>query len=315
MEDEMKYPMTMRFVFPLVLLALSLTGCGGVKTSSNSNNGGSDQPGQPQSGEVRLRAKAEAVINGHQVELNGDFRNEAGRQRLKGDLEDAGLAAGTSISFCLVTSSGTVPLAVGVIGRNEEDELEEPDEAEFELDSEKGQTVPAVAVGDKLEARQGATMSGTADCSATLLISATFQPDNNNEEQEEVRLRAEAQIENQTEVELKGDFRNEFDRRRLKGEFKDGGLAAGASISFCLVTSSGRMALAVAKLGSNQHAEDDNGNENENEAEFELDSEKGQTVPNVVAGNTLEARQGANASGAANCSAPLLISAVFQPKD
>jgi len=31
--------------------------------------------------------------------------------------------------------------------------------------------------GNKLEARQGAMASGMADCSAPLLLSATFQPD------------------------------------------------------------------------------------------------------------------------------------------
>ncbi len=68
--------------------------------------------------------------------------------------------AATSISFCLVHSSTSTPLAVGVTEKNEEIEIEEQDEAEFELDSQQGETVPAVVAGDKLEARQGATSSG-----------------------------------------------------------------------------------------------------------------------------------------------------------
>ncbi len=121
-----------------------------------------------------------------------------------------------------------------------------------------------------------------------------------------MELEAENEMESGgVEIELKGDFRSEFDRQRLRGEFKDNALVSGTTISFCLVTSSGSMALAVAKTGSNDG----------NEAQFELDSKKGQTVPTVVAGNKLEARQGATTGGTADCSAPLLASATFQPKE
>ena len=64
---------------------------------------------------------------------------------------------GVSISFCLVHGTTTTPLAVGVTGQGDEGEIEDPDEAEFGLDSQHGQTVPAIAVGDKLEAHQSAT--------------------------------------------------------------------------------------------------------------------------------------------------------------
>jgi hypothetical protein len=48
-------------------------------------------------------------------------------------------------------------------------------------------------------------------------------------------------------------------------------------------------------------------------AEFELNSALGQSVPNVMAGDTLEARQGAMAASMADCGAPLLVSATFRP--
>lgn len=337
----MKDSKRMLFILSLALLAFTVVGCGGgskgaadtLANGSSSKSGGSGGSGSGGGGgqaqEIRLLAKGQAVVNGKEVTLNGDFRNDTTRIRLQGDLEDAGLATGTSVSFCLTNAAGTTALAVGVIGQNDENEVEDADEAEFGLDSQKGQTVPNVAVGDKLEAHQGTGANGAASCTGALIISATFQADpnnnnnanngnngnnGNNNNNQDVELIAKASVEQNeneaSEVSLNGDFRVQSGRTRLKGSFEDGALAVGTQISFCLVTASGSTAVGVGTLRAN-----DNPAEIAPEAEFSLDSQKGQSVPTVVAGNTLEAHQGANADGSANCTGTLLISATFQPKN
>lgn len=120
-------------------------------------------------GQIELQATAQANINGIQAELKGQFRIEAEGQRLRGELDNSGFSMGTAISFCLVKPTGTTPLAAP--------QTDAQGVAQFELNTQTGQTVPRVNTGDKLEARQGAMSSGTADCSAPLLVSATFQPE------------------------------------------------------------------------------------------------------------------------------------------
>src|SRR5262249_26706315 len=102
----MKGPMRVYAVLPVALLALALAGCGGAGSSAldsanKGTSGGSGSSGSGsgggQSGEVRLLANAHGAVNGHEVTLNGDFRNETTRQRLQGSFEEAGLAAGTQI--------------------------------------------------------------------------------------------------------------------------------------------------------------------------------------------------------------------------
>jgi len=119
--------------------------------------------------EIELQATAQANINGMQAELKGQFRLEAEGQRLRGELDNSGFTMGTAISFCLVKPTVTTPLAAP--------QTDARGVAQFELNTQNGQTVPRVNSGDKLEARQGAMSSGTADCSAPLLVSATFQPE------------------------------------------------------------------------------------------------------------------------------------------
>ncbi len=125
-------------------------------------------------GETELQARAQAMVNGMQVELNGQFRIEAEGRRIKGELQDPNLAVGTPVSFCLVKMSGTTALAAPKTMLSSSQVI-----AQFELNTESGQTVPNVAVGDKFEARQGATAAGNADCGAPLLLSATFVLDVN----------------------------------------------------------------------------------------------------------------------------------------
>jgi hypothetical protein len=135
---------------PLVLLA----GCGSAMDPA---------------GEIELQARAQANSNGVQAELRGQFRIEAEGTRLTGELDNSDFPSGTAISFCLVKPSMTIPLAAP--------DTNAQGVAQFELNTQNGQTVPRVNSGDKLEALQGAMSSGTPDCSAPLLVPATFQPE------------------------------------------------------------------------------------------------------------------------------------------
>lgn len=114
--------------------------------------------------ELRLRARGVADINGIETQLIGDFRTSPIRQRLSGELQNINLDLGTDISFCLASGGTTTLQAVAPVELIVGVKI-----AQFELDTEFGDTVPSVAVGDVLEAHQG-----TADCSAPLLVSATF---------------------------------------------------------------------------------------------------------------------------------------------
>ena len=159
----------------LFVLALSLATVGSQSRLMAAPNSGTDER-DPDQG-VRLRARAQRVIRGIEEELRGDFRrqnggghDDEGRQKeLRGELENINLPGGTEISFCLATSSGSIPLDAVKLGHNDDEQRS----AEFELESHNGDSVPKVVAGDKLEARKGAS-SGKADCSAPLLISARF---------------------------------------------------------------------------------------------------------------------------------------------
>ncbi|HMF91199.1 MAG TPA: hypothetical protein VKL40_11180 [Candidatus Angelobacter sp.] len=151
-----------RIGLSILTLALLSGGCG------------SGDPPDPMGNEIELQARAQALINGMEAELDGQFRVEAEGQRLRGELDKLNLAIGTPVSFCLRKSSGTVALAAPVVMQSSGDEL-----AQFELNTENGQTVPTVVAGDTLEARQGANASGTADCGKPLLVSAVFQAEVN----------------------------------------------------------------------------------------------------------------------------------------
>jgi hypothetical protein len=142
--------------FLTIALSVSLAGCGSAMDPA---------------GEIELQAQSQANINGVQAELRGQFRIEAEGTRLTGELDNSNFPANTAISFCLVKSSMTIPLAAP--------DTNAQGVAQFELNTQNGQTFPRVNVGDKIEARQGATASGGTDCTTPLLASATFQVDVN----------------------------------------------------------------------------------------------------------------------------------------
>jgi len=128
----------------------------------------------PVAGEVELRARGEAVINGVEAELRGQFERRPDRTRLDGQLEDINLPIGSAISFCLMQGGQTIPLAVGIIQLQDQRR-----EAEFHIRTDQGQNPPNVQVGDVLQARDGANVT-MADCSRALLVTGTFLPDNSS---------------------------------------------------------------------------------------------------------------------------------------
>src|SRR5262249_61655936 len=93
----------------------------------------------PAVGEVRLRARGEAFINGAEVELRGNFERRPDRTRLDGELEDINLPLGSAVSFCLVQGGRTIPLAVGTIQVQDQRR-----EAEFHIRTDDGQHPPNV---------------------------------------------------------------------------------------------------------------------------------------------------------------------------
>jgi hypothetical protein len=123
------------------------------------------------SGEVRLRARGEAIINGVEAELRGNFERRPDRIRLDGELEDINLPVGSAISFCLVQGGRTMPLAVGIIRLQDQRR-----EAEFHIRTDDGQNPPNVQAGDVLQARDGAN-GNLADCLRPLLVAGVFVPD------------------------------------------------------------------------------------------------------------------------------------------
>jgi hypothetical protein len=262
-------------------------------------------PGVGGTGEIRLRARGAAVINGVEAELRGNFEIRPDRTRLDGELEDVNLPVGFAVSFCLVQGSNTIPLAVGIVTLEDDRK-----EAEFHIRTDEGQTPPTVQIGDILQARDGANGS-VPDCSLPLLVTGTFalEDDNNSGNGsgpgDEFRLRARGEaVVSGIEAELRAEFERRPDRTRLDGELEDiNNLPIGTLISFCLVQDGNTVPLAVGTV----HQDDQR-----RETEFSIRTDDGEQPPDVVAGNVLEARLGASA-GAADCSKTLLVSAPFVP--
>src|SRR5262249_24446270 len=122
---------------------------GGGGTGGGGGNGGAT------ASETRLRARGSGSVAGGVVpELNGDFRIQGARTRLKGELEDlsaAAFGAGDPVAFCLQNGTTNSVLAVSTI-------VSEPNEglvAEFGLDSNHGDVPPVVVSGNILTAVPG----------------------------------------------------------------------------------------------------------------------------------------------------------------
>ena len=136
-----------KFLAAASALLLALTGSimadDGGKNGNNNNNNGNVQ--------VRLRTSlAGAAISGKKPEGNADFRMQDGRTRLNVEVENVNLPSGSMLTV-MVTHSG-VATAVGTITLNGQGE------AELELDSQHGDSVPVIASGDMISVANGAAV-------------------------------------------------------------------------------------------------------------------------------------------------------------
>jgi len=128
------------------------------------------------------------------------------------------------------------------------------------------------------------------------------------EEDNQTRLRArgEAAI-NGIEAELRGDFRVESSpfRERLSTELQNINLPLGTPVAFCLVRSTGTIRVRVARVKLEAGIK---------VAEFDLDTNSGNVVPTVQAGDRIQTRQSRTApfNNTPTCGSPLLVSAIFR---
>ena len=122
--------------------------------------------------ETRLRARENKVINGVEAELRGDFRSKGSPIRLNAELENINLPAGTKVAFCLLQNGTKSRIGVGQVHM----EAGRP-VAEIELEANDGDSVPTVAAGDVLQARQkkSAPFNANPGCGASLLVSAAYR--------------------------------------------------------------------------------------------------------------------------------------------
>jgi hypothetical protein len=102
-------------------------------------------------------------------------------------------------------------------------------------------------------------------------------------------------------AELEGEFRTSGTRTRLKASLENFPADAATVVSFCLNATTPIGAGAVEQ-------------EIQNEAEAELDSQNGDAVPAVVAGDTIDAFAG-GAVGAPVCGGTSLGTATFKQKN
>jgi hypothetical protein len=125
-----------------------------------------------------------------------------------------------------------------------------------------------------------------------------------NQQQLELRARQNKQI-NGFETELRGDYRERVGRDRLNAELEKINLPVGTPVAFCLVHNGVRSLIGVANVARVGGIL---------EAEIELESQDGDAVPTVKAGNLLQAHQRAAApfNPSPTCGEVLLLSAPFQ---
>jgi hypothetical protein len=118
----------------------------GGPSGGNGGNGGNN------AAQVRLRTKlAGGAIAGKRPEGNADFRSEQGRTRLSVEVENVNLPDGTVLTVSV--QHGTVITVVGTITLNSASP-----ENELELDSQHGDTVPAIVAGDMATVANGAAV-------------------------------------------------------------------------------------------------------------------------------------------------------------
>ena len=125
---------------------------GGSGQGNNNGSQGGPGPGNNNNTQVRLRTTlAGAAIQGIKPEGNADFRNDGqGRTRLNVEVENVNLAAGTILNVAVVHAGVSTMIGTIKLGNGSENELE--------LDSQNGQTVPAIMSGDMVTVAKGAAI-------------------------------------------------------------------------------------------------------------------------------------------------------------
>ena len=125
-----------------------------------------------------------------------------------------------------------------------------------------------------------------------------------DKQQLELRARQNKQI-NGFEAELRGDYRERSGRDRLNSELEKINLPVGTPIAFCLLHNGASSLIGISdvvKAGGVLRTQ------------IELESEDGDSVPKVVAGDMLQAHQRTSTPFNPNptCSEAILISATFK---
>ena len=105
------------------------------------------------------------------------------------------------------------------------------------------------------------------------------------------------------EVQLSANFEQRPDRTRLDGRLADINIPVGSAVSFCLMHEGQTRPLAVGIIQPQGQGR---------EAEFHIGTDQGQDPPSVMAGDVLQARDGANVN-MADCSRPLLVAGTLVP--
>jgi hypothetical protein len=105
------------------------------------------------------------------------------------------------------------------------------------------------------------------------------------------------------EVQLSANFEQRPDRTSLDGRLADITMPVGSAVSFCLMHQGQAIPLAVGVIQPQGQAR---------EAEFHIGTDQGQNPPSVMAGDVLQARDGANMN-VVDCSRPLLVAGTLVP--
>jgi hypothetical protein len=137
MEKQMKKLSRLQALLTIAVLAV------GTASMANADHGN----GNNNNAETRLRTRlAGAAIQGQTPEGSADFRVDAkNRSRLNVEVEHVNLPAGTVLTVSVGGSAvGTITLSALGFG-------------ELELNSQDGDTVPAVKAGDMVVVSNGAT--------------------------------------------------------------------------------------------------------------------------------------------------------------
>jgi hypothetical protein len=123
---------------------------------------------------------------------------------------------------------------------------------------------------------------------------------------QQVRLEARKnKVINGVEAELRGDYREKAGPSRLNAELENINVPVGTKVAFCMLQSGAKTLIGVGHVAIVGGVP---------KAEIELSANDGDSVPKVTAGDVLQARQKKAAPFNTNptCSAPLLVSAIFQ---